>query len=87
MPLNEVARFKAKLSMKNQFSVPRPLRWRYKMEAGEVLQVSVRVFDSDNYEEEEFFAKMSQDGRVTVPKLTMDVMRLREGKKDYRRRL
>ncbi len=80
MPLTELASFKAKLENRNRVQIPSLLRWRYKMEQGELLRANVRVFGSENYEEETFLAKMASDGRLTVPKLTMDVLKQREEK-------
>jgi bifunctional DNA-binding transcriptional regulator/antitoxin component of YhaV-PrlF toxin-antitoxin module len=80
MPLTEIASFKAKLENRNRIQIPSLLRWRYKMEPGELLKANVRVFGSENYEEETFLAKMTSDGRLTVPKLTMDVLKRREEK-------
>ncbi|MGD0995495.1 MAG: hypothetical protein ABR909_08240 [Candidatus Bathyarchaeia archaeon] len=80
MPLTELASFKAKLENRNRTQIPNLLRWRYKMEQGELLKANVRVFDSENYEEETFLAKMTSDGRLTIPKLTMEILKKREGK-------
>jgi bifunctional DNA-binding transcriptional regulator/antitoxin component of YhaV-PrlF toxin-antitoxin module len=80
MPLTESVTFKTKLQRHNRIVVPRLLRWRYKMETGELLKANVRVFGSENYEEETFLAKMTSDGRLTIPKLTMDVLNQREQK-------
>ena len=52
-------------------------RWRFKMEQGELLKANVRVFGSENYEEETYLAKMTRDGRLTIPKLTMEILKLR----------
>ena len=80
MPLTEHASFKAKLENRNRVQIPNLLRWRYKMEQGELLKANVRVFGSENYEEETFLAKMARDGRLTVPNLTMVVLKQREEK-------
>ena len=80
MPLTELASFKTKLENRNRIQIPNLLRWRYKMEPSELLKANVRIFGSENYEEETFLAKMASDGRFTVPKLTMDVLRKREEK-------
>jgi bifunctional DNA-binding transcriptional regulator/antitoxin component of YhaV-PrlF toxin-antitoxin module len=72
--------FKAKLENRNRIQIPNLLRWRCKMEPGELLKANVRVFGSENYEEETFLAKMARDGRLTIPKLTMEVLKQREGK-------
>jgi hypothetical protein len=50
------------------------------MEPGELLKVSVEPFNSESYREEEFLAKMASDGRLTIPKLTMEVLKQREEK-------
>jgi bifunctional DNA-binding transcriptional regulator/antitoxin component of YhaV-PrlF toxin-antitoxin module len=78
MPLTESATFKTKLQRHNRIVVPRLVRWRYKMEPGELLKVNVAPYGSENYLEEVFLAKMASDGRLTVPKLTMEVLKQRE---------
>ena len=80
MPLTEIALFKAKLENRNRIQIPSLLRWRYKMEQGELLKANVRVFGSENYEEEIFLTKMTSDGRLTIPKITMNVFKQREEK-------
>jgi len=80
MPLTESITFKTKLQRHNRIVVPRHCRWRYKMEPGELLKVSVEPYDSESYQEEEFLAKMASDGRLTIPKLTMEVLKQREEK-------
>ena len=80
MPLTEIASFKAKLENRNRIQIPSLLRWRYKMEQGELLKANVRVFGSENYEEEIFLTKMTSDGRLTIPKITMNVFKQREEK-------
>ena len=80
MPLTEITSFKAKLENRNRIQIPNLLRWRYKMEQGELLKANVRVFGSENYEEEIFLTKMTSDGRLTIPKITMNVFKQREEK-------
>jgi bifunctional DNA-binding transcriptional regulator/antitoxin component of YhaV-PrlF toxin-antitoxin module len=80
MPLTESVTFKTKLQRHNRIVVPRLFRWRFKMEPGELLKANLRVFGSENYEEETFLAKMTIDGRLTIPKLTIDVLKQREEK-------
>jgi hypothetical protein len=50
------------------------------MEPGELLKVSAEPFNSESYQEEEFLAKMTSDGRLTIPKLTMEILKQREEK-------
>ncbi len=80
MPLTESITFKTKLQRHNRIVVPRHCRWRYKMEPGELLKVNIEPFNSESYQEEEFLAKMASDGRLTIPKLTMEILKQREEK-------
>jgi len=80
MPLTGEETFKAKLQRRSRFAVPKLLRWRCKIESGELLKATVGVFGSENYEKEEFLAKVSVDGRLTIPKLTMEILEQREEK-------
>ena len=77
LPLTESLNFRTKLQRRNRIVVPRKLRWRCKMEAGELLEVYVGVNESEGlryFMDERFFAKMGKDGRLFIPKLTMEVM-------------
>ncbi len=80
MPLTKQETFKAKLQRYNRLAVPTLLRWRYKMEPGELLKVTVKPLDPESYGEEEFLAKTAVDGRLTVPKLTMKILEQEEEK-------
>ncbi len=85
MPLTELITFKTKLERYNRIIIPRHSRWRYKIEAGELLNANIRVFGSEHYEEEAFLAKMTSDGRLTIPKLTMDGSQAKRRQKPRRR--
>jgi bifunctional DNA-binding transcriptional regulator/antitoxin component of YhaV-PrlF toxin-antitoxin module len=74
MPLTKLVTFKTKLERRNRIVIPRLFRLGYKMEPNEILSVSVRVFDSENYEEETFLTRMTSDGRLTIPKLTIQAL-------------
>lgn len=78
LPLTESVFFKAVLQRENRIQVPRLFRWQYKMEACEVLRVSVRV--EGGFVDEGFLARMTKDGRLTVPKLTLKLLREGEEK-------
>ncbi|MGD0977528.1 MAG: hypothetical protein ABR962_00130 [Candidatus Bathyarchaeia archaeon] len=73
MPLTESVSFKAVLQRENRIQVPRLIRWQYKMEACEVLRVNVRV--AGGLVDERFLARMTRDGRLTIPKLTLKLLR------------
>jgi bifunctional DNA-binding transcriptional regulator/antitoxin component of YhaV-PrlF toxin-antitoxin module len=80
MPLTKQETFKAKLQRHNRLAVPTLLRWRYKMEPGELLKVTVKPIEPESYGEEEFLAKTATDGRLTIPKLTMKILEQNEEK-------
>ena len=80
MPLTESVTFKAKLQRRSRIAVPRHYRWRFKMEPGELLRVSVEPLDSESGLREIFLARMNGDGRIIVPKLIMEILQQREEK-------
>jgi hypothetical protein len=49
------------------------VRWQFKLEPTEVLEVTVSVVDSGA--QETFFARMLKDGRIVVPKLTLALLK------------
>ena len=59
MPLTKQETFKAKLQRHNRLAVPTLLRWRYKMEPGELLKVTVKPLEPESYGEEEVPGKNS----------------------------
>jgi hypothetical protein len=80
MPLTQQETFKTKLQRHNRLAIPTLLRWQYKIEAGELLKVSLKPLNQEGYGEEEFLAKTATDGRLTIPKLTMQILEQAEGK-------
>lgn len=80
MPLTEYVSFKAKLQRNHRIVVPKNYRWRYKMEKGDLLTVIITPLDGETYEKEEFLARMASDGRLTVPKVTIQILRQKEEK-------
>ncbi len=77
MPLTGRLDFQAKLQKNNRVAIPKKLRWLHKLEAGELLQISVTPLELRDAAEE-FVAEMSKDGRLTVPKLIVEVL-MQEG--------
>jgi hypothetical protein len=47
-------------------------RWQYRMETNQVLKVKVRVAGS--FGSERFLARMTKDGRLTIPKLAFKLL-------------
>ena len=79
MPLTERVNFKTVLQKGNRVQVPKLVRWRYKLDSEQVLKVSV---GSTLYGSETFYARMDRSGRVTVPKLTLGLLRSRLDEQD-----
>lgn len=73
MPLVRQVGFKAVLQRGNRVQVPKLVRWEFKMDASQVLKVSVEVAGSF-VSGEVFYARMNKDGRITVPRLTLDIL-------------
>lgn len=70
VPLTERVDFKAVLQKGNRVQLPKLVRWRFKLETDQILQVSVtavNVFGGW----ETFYAKMDKSGRITIPRLTL----------------
>jgi bifunctional DNA-binding transcriptional regulator/antitoxin component of YhaV-PrlF toxin-antitoxin module len=73
MPLVRQVSFKAVLQRGNRVQVPKLVRWQFKMDASQVLEVSVKVAGSF-VGREVFYARMNKDGRITIPRLTLDIL-------------
>jgi bifunctional DNA-binding transcriptional regulator/antitoxin component of YhaV-PrlF toxin-antitoxin module len=80
MPLTESVSFKAVLQRGNRVQVPKLLRWRYKLERDQVLRVSVTT--QSLYGWETFYGRMDKSGRITIPKLTLRLLRIRANKQN-----
>jgi hypothetical protein len=61
----EVVEFLAKLQKWNRVQVPVEVRWRYKLERGELLRF--KVCPVGRFAEEEFVARLMGGGRITRP--------------------
>jgi len=61
------------LQKQNRLQVPKLVRWEYKLEASDVLQVTVNIIGLLGVREQ-FLAKMQKDGRIAIPKLTMPLL-------------
>lgn len=73
MPLTEEINFKATLQKGNRIQIPRLLRWQFKLEPQQVLKITVGL-NGTGYDEEEFYSHMSKDGRIGIPKLTLELL-------------
>jgi hypothetical protein len=58
----------------NRVQVPRLVRWRFKMDSAQVLKVGVAAVNLWTGWQT-FYARMGRDGRITIPKLTRELLR------------
>jgi bifunctional DNA-binding transcriptional regulator/antitoxin component of YhaV-PrlF toxin-antitoxin module len=65
--------FKAVLQRGNRVQVPRLVRWQYRLEPDQVLAVSVR--SDEFFGSEKFLGRMGKDGRLTIPRLILKLLR------------
>lgn len=65
MPLTHWVEFKAVIQRNLRLQIPVLVRWRFKLEPAEVFRVDLRI----GYHSEKFYARMSRDGRLTIPKV------------------
>lgn len=70
MPLTGTVSFSAMLQKSNRIAVPKLIRWQFKMEADQVLKVGITLTDVLG-SWQVFYAKMSKDGRILIPLLTL----------------
>jgi len=73
LPLSDSVTFKAVLERGGRVQVPRLLRWRYKMEPDQVLTVQVSC--AEFFGSERFVGRMRKDGRLTIPRLTLKLLK------------
>ena len=67
MPVAETVEFLARLQRLNRVQIPVEVRWRYKLEPGELLKVLVQPVGGFSVSGEEFIARLLRDGRITIP--------------------
>ena len=66
MPLTETVSFKAVVQKNRRIHIPVVIRWRFKLEPGEIFKVHLKL----GHRYEDFYGRMGADGRLTVPKVT-----------------
>ncbi len=72
MPLTERVNFTAALQGANTVQIPKLIRWRFKMDSAQALKVGVNFTDLHRGWQF-FYAKMRKDGRITIPKLVLNL--------------
>ncbi|TET27173.1 MAG: hypothetical protein E3J73_02925 [Candidatus Bathyarchaeum sp.] len=66
MPLTQAVSFKAVIQKNRRIHIPVVIRWRFKLEPGEVFKMHLKL----GHHFEDFYCRMGTDGRLTVPKVT-----------------
>jgi bifunctional DNA-binding transcriptional regulator/antitoxin component of YhaV-PrlF toxin-antitoxin module len=69
--------FLARVQRYGRVQVPVLIRWKHKLEAGEVL--SVYIYFTRKVGSEGFHARMSRDGRFTIPKVVVKELGVEPG--------
>ena len=76
MPLTDRVVFKTRLQRGNRVQLPKLVRWRYKLESDQVLKVTVWTVGAWGGFEP-FYARMDKSGRLTIPRLTLQLLQTR----------
>lgn len=74
MPVKVREEFLARVGVLNRIKIPVLVRWRNKLEPGEILVVTVRARFAHK-----FYARYRKDFRITVPKLIAEDLELEPG--------
>ena len=77
MPLTERVSFKTRLQSGNRVQIPKYVRWHYKLEPTQILEVTVSILNVWR-PPEIFLSRISKDGRIVIPKLT--ILLFKDGK-------
>ena len=75
MPVEIEEEFLARVGVWNRIKVPVLVRWRNRLEPGEILTVTVRA----GFASHTFYARYRKDYRITVPKLVAEDLELKPG--------
>jgi hypothetical protein len=70
MSLTRTESFHARLQTGNKVQIPVLIRWKNKLEPGEVFRMEVSK--ADEYKREKFYVRLGKDGRIVIPKLTVE---------------
>jgi bifunctional DNA-binding transcriptional regulator/antitoxin component of YhaV-PrlF toxin-antitoxin module len=76
LPLTEVVEFLTRLQKHGRVQIPVEIRWRYKLELGELMNVWLSPVNSLSHEK--FVARLTRSGRITVPHEVAYVLKLDE---------
>ncbi len=79
VPLSGEESFPARVQRYNRVQIPVLVRWKHKLEMGEVLYVMVYNPESYARAHECFYAKVLEGGRITIPKLMVELLEIKAG--------
>ncbi len=74
MPLTERVGFKTRLQKGNRVQVPKYVRWHYKLEPTQTLEVTLHVLGCWR-PAQSFISRTSKDGRIVIPKLLIELFK------------
>jgi hypothetical protein len=74
VPLTERVSFKTRLQRGNRVQVPKYVRWHYKLEPTQILQVTVSILGAWR-PAQIFLSRISKDGRIVVPNLAIAIFK------------
>jgi bifunctional DNA-binding transcriptional regulator/antitoxin component of YhaV-PrlF toxin-antitoxin module len=74
MPLTQKISLKTVLQKGNRVQVPKLVRWQFKLDTEQVLKVTVNAVNVWG-NGQTFYAQMNKSGRITVPKLQLELLR------------
>lgn len=77
MPVSETLWFKSRVQKENRVQIPVEIRWKYKLEPGEIL--NVKVCPVGSMADEDFFARLQKGGRITIPWLVVELLKIKPG--------
>ncbi len=75
MLLTEKVKFEARLQRGNRVQVPKMVRWRFKLESYQILEVTISLIGVWSLSPRNFLTRMSKDGRIVIPKQTLYLLR------------
>lgn len=67
----DIIEFKAVLQENNRLQVPVKVRWLFQLEPSQLWLITVKLGIGI---EEQFYGRMDKSGRITVPKLTINLL-------------
>jgi hypothetical protein len=74
LPLTERVSFKTRMQRGNRVQVPKYVRWHYKLEPSQILQVTVTILGVWS-SPQSFLSRITKDGRIVIPKLAITILK------------